>query len=79
MTRRVKIANIRGPEGLSAYEIALKNGFVGSEIEWLDSIQIGSGSGDGYALRQHIEDEEPHPAYDRDMPNLLVLFNNKLA
>ena len=27
-----------GPQGLSAYEIALKNGFVGTEQEWLDSL-----------------------------------------
>lgn len=27
-----------GRDGASAYEIALKNGFVGSEVEWLESL-----------------------------------------
>lgn len=28
-----------GPQGLSAYEVALQNGFVGTEQEWLDSLK----------------------------------------
>ena len=28
-----------GRQGLSAYEIAIKNGFIGSEQDWLDSLQ----------------------------------------
>jgi len=28
-------------EGLSAYEVAVKNGFVGTEQEWLDSLKGG--------------------------------------
>lgn len=31
---------IAGVEGLSAYEVAVKNGFVGSEAEWLDSLVL---------------------------------------
>lgn len=27
-----------GPAGLSAYQVAVKNGFVGTEQEWLDSL-----------------------------------------
>ena len=27
-----------GPQGFSAYQVAVKNGFVGSEQEWLDSL-----------------------------------------
>jgi hypothetical protein len=30
-----------GPRGLSAYEVAVDNGFTGSEQEWLDSL-VGS-------------------------------------
>lgn len=33
----LEFANI-GPRGLSAYEVALANGFVGTEAEWLASI-----------------------------------------
>ena len=32
-----------GPEGDSAYEVAVANGFVGTEQEWLDSLN-GSGA-----------------------------------
>jgi len=28
-----------GPRGFSAYEVALQNGFVGTEAEWLASLQ----------------------------------------
>lgn len=31
--------NIRGYEGLSAYDIATTNGFVGTEVEWLASLK----------------------------------------
>lgn len=33
------ISQLRGENGLSAYEIAVKNGFEGSEQEWLDSLK----------------------------------------
>ena len=29
---------LKGADGLSAYEVALKNGFEGSEEEWLNSL-----------------------------------------
>lgn len=32
-------SSIQGKEGKSAYDIAVKNGFVGSEPEWLDSLK----------------------------------------
>lgn len=32
-------AGIDGKDGLSAYEIALKNGFTGTEDEWLASLR----------------------------------------
>lgn len=28
-----------GPQGLSAYQIAVANGFIGTEQEWLDSLK----------------------------------------
>ena len=33
------LAAIAGKDGLSAYEIAVKNGFVGTEQEWLNSLE----------------------------------------
>jgi hypothetical protein len=35
---RLLVSKIRNNQGLSAYEVALKNGFIGSEAEWLVSI-----------------------------------------
>jgi hypothetical protein len=34
----------RGPKGLSAFEVAKKNGFVGNEVEWLRSLKGPPGS-----------------------------------
>lgn len=36
-----------GPAGKSAYDIAVKNGFIGSESEWLDSLVGPAGDGTG--------------------------------
>jgi hypothetical protein len=43
-----------GAEGLSAYQIALKNGFVGTEAQWLESLKsittlVTSGFGENVA------------------------------
>lgn len=38
----LEIAGQRGKQGLSAYEIAVKNGFIGTEQEWLDSLKAES-------------------------------------
>lgn len=41
-TNDVKISAIqgeRGIQGLSAYQVALKNGFVGTEEQWLESLK----------------------------------------
>jgi hypothetical protein len=39
---RVQEANTRGLRGYSAYDIAVNNGFVGTEQEWLDSLVAGA-------------------------------------
>jgi hypothetical protein len=50
-----------GVDGLSAYEIAVENGFVGTEQEWLDSLG-GSGTADiadfVFDLREANEEED---------------------
>jgi hypothetical protein len=38
-------AGAQGASGLSAYQIAVQHGFVGTEQEWLDSLHVGTGSG----------------------------------
>lgn len=58
-------AGTDGKDGLSAYEIALKNGFIGTEDEWLLSLKgeegfsgiVGFELRDGYlfAVSENIE------------------------
>lgn len=42
----LKLLDVQGPRGYSAYEIAVRNGFNGSEAEWLESLK----GDDGYDL-----------------------------
>lgn len=47
------------PDGLSAYQVAVKNGFSGTEQEWLDSLHgdgSGGGSYDDTEVKADIED-----------------------
>lgn len=41
--RKILSGGTQGPAGLSAYAVALKNGFVGSEAAWLASLQGADG------------------------------------
>lgn len=34
----------QGPPGLSAYQVAVANGFSGTEEEWLESLEAGAGA-----------------------------------
>lgn len=43
------VGTIRGPRGMSAYEIAVKKGFVGTEEEWLESLKGKDGKPFTYA------------------------------
>jgi hypothetical protein len=67
----VGVSALRGEQGLSAYEVALANGFVGTEQDWLDSIMTQDD------LAAHVNSESPHPHYD-DLPSLTILFENGL-
>lgn len=40
----------QGPSGISAYQVALNNGFVGTEEQWLSSLKVG--------LEPTIEDDD---------------------
>lgn len=72
------LEGVQGEEGLSAYEVAVANGFTGTQEQWLASLVAGDGAL-AAAINDHVEDPEPHPAYDRDMPDLAVLFENLIA
>lgn len=41
---KVRLSNLRSELGLNAYDIAVKNGFVGSESEWLESLKGEDGA-----------------------------------
>ena len=41
----ISSVGVQGARGKSAYEVAVDNGFVGTEQEWLDSLQGGGGGG----------------------------------
>jgi hypothetical protein len=76
---RQNIANIRGPRGLSAYEIAVKNGYPGTEIEWITQQASGGlinpithlpppeimEAMSAAVLKEHEADPTPHSAYDK--------------
>lgn len=46
-----------GPEGPSAYEVAVANGFVGTEVEWLDSL-IGEQGPAGSGVKTYVDAAE---------------------
>lgn len=47
-------SGLRGEDGLSAYEIALQNGFEGTEAEWLESLKGEPGSGGGVTIVDNL-------------------------
>jgi hypothetical protein len=71
--RKVAITNRGedGPQGKSAYQVAVDNGFTGTEAQWLASIG-------GAAIASHVADPTPHPVYD-DIPSLTLLFENGIV
>lgn len=46
-TPPIVLESFEGKSGYSAYEIALLNGFVGTEAEWLESLKGADGTGGG--------------------------------
>lgn len=75
---RVLVGNLRGPQGDSAYQVAVKNGYTGTEVEWLAVLASGSiidpitnlppkpvlDALSEAVLSEHVNDPTPHPAYD---------------
>jgi hypothetical protein len=46
----IQVARSLGPQGLSAYMVAVKNGFTGTETQWLESIMQGPEGKSAYEL-----------------------------
>lgn len=53
----VTVAGEKGISGKSAYQVAVDNGFVGTEAEWLASIDGAA------AITAHVAASDPHPQY----------------
>lgn len=57
-----------GADGKSAYEIALENGFVGTEVEWLDSLK-GADGADGAPGADGADGADGKSAYEIAVEN----------
>ena len=66
----ILIEDIDAADGKSAYEIAVKNGFVGTEIEWLESLKGQDGDGVPNEIIEEIEQAKGN------FPTLLDKLNN---
>jgi len=78
-----------GPQGLSAYMVAVKNGYVGTESEWLESIMQGPEGKSAYELSgfegtlsewlQSLKGEDgPDLTAELDIGDTVALFENNL-
>lgn len=83
-TLRGQIPTTFGADGMSAYEIAVSEGYEGTVDEWLESLR---GDGAAYELTEEDKDElvqsvlEELPVYDEDSHQIIVRENGttKLA
>ncbi len=57
----VKIPAIQGNDGKSAYEVAVENGFTGTEEEWLESLKGSGGGVSDHNLLTGRDSNDQHP------------------
>lgn len=55
-----------GADGLSAYQVAVANGFVGTEAQWLASL-VGADGNDGRSVALFVQTDPPLGAMDGDI------------
>ena len=55
---------LKGNDGASAYDIAVENGFSGTQAEWLESLKGGNDPSDIDWSTTDAEDEEPSQVSD---------------
>jgi hypothetical protein len=48
----------KGPAGASAYQIAVSNGFIGTEQEWLESLGVSSPAEEDYVTSINTENDD---------------------
>jgi len=86
MGRQV-VGSLKGPAGDSAYQIAVKHGFTGTEEQWLESLSSGGlidpitglppenvvTAISEAVLADHKNDPDPHPAFEISMLDSYLL------
>ena len=67
-----------GPAGLSAYQVAVANGFVGTEAQWLASLQTDADAYTDAAVAAHAGAADPHAdrAYANSTFATITVVNN---
>lgn len=71
----------RGRDGKSAYEVWLDAGHEGTVEDYLAWVAAG-GEGAGVTAEQfleHVNSDMPHPAYDEELPDLTLIYQNGLV
>lgn len=66
---------LQGEPGLSAYEVAVKNGYYGSEEEWLEDLKGKDGYPKTLQATIKIEGTEPLVTIERKDDENLVIFH----
>ncbi|MBO6178535.1 MAG: hypothetical protein J6M62_03625 [Selenomonadaceae bacterium] len=66
---------LQGEQGLSAYEVAVKNGFEGTEEEWLESLKGADGYPKTLAADIKLEGTEAKVTIERNDETQLVTFH----
>lgn len=63
--------SLQGKDGKSAYQIALDNGFIGTETDWLESLkgEIGASGEDGYSPSITESNENTENSYKLNIIN----------
>ena len=88
LNHNIPVITTTGKEGLSAYEVAVNNGFIGTLDEWLLSLKgekgdkgdpgSGSGSGSGIDISLVAEEISKHNT-DLNAHNLNNLLSSKAS
>lgn len=72
-----------GADGESAYQVAVGNGFIGTEQQWLDSLQTDAEAYTGAAIATHTAAVDPHGdrayALGQFVPQAQVTIDQLLA
>ena len=69
---------LRGEQGKSAYEVAVDNGFEGTEQEWLNSL-IGGGGGTQITTDKELSETSENPVQNKAVTKRINDFYNEFS